>query len=74
MIRKYGIFILKFLRGGEGGGVILFARGERESRLIKIFRWKIRKIYLIISEKLWRQKRRKNKKQRENNAVSNGRP
>lgn len=74
MIRKYGIFILKFLRRGEGGGVILFARGVRESRLIKIFRWEIRKIYLIISEKLWRQKRRKNKKQRENNAVSNGRP
>lgn len=63
MIRKYGIFILKFLRGGEGGrGVILFARGVRESRLIKIFRWEIRKIYLIISEKFWRQKRWKNKK------------
>lgn len=73
MIRKYGIFILKFLRG-SGGGVILFARGVRESRLIKIFRLKIRKIYLIISEKLWRQNRWKNKKQRENNAISNGRP
>lgn len=55
MIRKYGIFIFKFLWGGEGGwGVILFVRGVRELRFIKIFCWEIWKIYFIIFEKLWR--------------------
>lgn len=28
MISKYGIFILKFLRGGEGGGNFVCQRGK----------------------------------------------